>query len=115
SQRIRQTHDIWHVLTGYRPDVPGEVALQAFSYAQTEAPGAALIALLGTVRWAAKAPGLARMTWDGYRRGRDAAFLAPVRWEDHWDRPLDDVRRELGIEPARAREVVKTSKDLAKS
>src|SRR5581483_1426369 len=32
-QRVRQTHDLWHVLTGYTPDVPGEILLQAFTYA----------------------------------------------------------------------------------
>ena len=37
--RMRQTHDLWHVLTGYAPDVRGEVLLQAFTYGQTRAPG----------------------------------------------------------------------------
>ena len=33
AQRMRQTHDIWHVLTGYATDVAGEVQLQAFTLA----------------------------------------------------------------------------------
>ena len=38
AQRLRQSHDLWHVLTGYSPDEPGEIALQAFTYAQIHAP-----------------------------------------------------------------------------
>jgi ubiquinone biosynthesis protein Coq4 len=36
----------------------------------------------------------------GARRGRKSAFLPAVYWEDHWERPLEDVRRDLGIEPS---------------
>ncbi len=95
-QRIRQTHDVWHVLTGYRPDVAGELALQGFSYAQLRAPSAGIIAVLGTL---VRAPGEARRVWEGFQRGRDAAFLPVVRFEELWDRPLDELRRELGIRP----------------
>ena len=38
AQRLRQTHDIWHVVTGYQADVPGEVLLQAFTFAQLRGP-----------------------------------------------------------------------------
>ena len=102
AQRMRQTHDVWHVLTGYRPDVPGEVALQGFTYGQTGMPSAGLIALAGCLKWARKRSGLARMTWDGYRRGKKAAFLPSVRWEELWGERVEEVRRRLGIEGARA-------------
>lgn len=98
AQRLRQTHDIWHVLTGYAPDVPGELALQAFTFAQIGMPSSLLIATLGTP---VKAPAAWRRVWDGYLRGRDAAFLAAVRFESMWDRPVEDLRRELRIRPAR--------------
>lgn len=97
AQRIRQTHDLWHVLTGYKPDVAGELALQGFTFAQVRMPTSLLIATLGT---ALRAPGEARRVLDGYRRGRDAAFLPVVRFEKYWERPLDEVRRELGVRPA---------------
>lgn len=99
ATRIRQTHDVWHVLTGYAPDVPGELALQGFTFAQLGMPSSFLIATLGT---AVKAPAEARRVWDGYRRGRGAAFLPVVRFEAMWDRPLDEVRIALGIRPAAA-------------
>jgi ubiquinone biosynthesis protein COQ4 len=100
AQRIRQTHDIWHVLTGYAPDVPGEIALQAFTYAQLRMPSAWLIAVFGTLF---KAPGSARMVYDAFERGASAAFLPVVRFEDMWERDLEDVRRELGVRPATRR------------
>lgn len=96
-QRIRQTHDVWHVLTGYRPDVAGELALQGFTFAQLRMPTSFLISTLGTLL---RAPGAARRVLDGWRRGRDTAFLPVIRFEDHWERPLEDVRRELKVRPA---------------
>ncbi len=98
AQRVRQTHDLWHVLTGYAPDVPGELALQAFTYAQLRMPSAWLIAVLGTLL---RAPGSARRVWDGYRRGQAASFLPVVRFEDLWEKDLEEVRAMLGVEPAR--------------
>ena len=98
AQRIRQTHDIWHVLTGYAPDVAGELALQAFTYAQLRAPSARLVAVLGTLF---KSPRSARLVWDGYVRGKAAAFLPVVRFEDLWERDLEELRRELHIKPRR--------------
>jgi ubiquinone biosynthesis protein COQ4 len=97
SKRLRQSHDVWHVLTGYRPDVPGEIALQAFTYAQTKAPASGLIAVAGALRWMPQRRGLVRETIRGYRRGKRASFLGSIPWERHWDRPLSEVRRELGI------------------
>ncbi len=106
SQRMRQTHDLWHVLTGYSTDVPGELSLQAFTYAQTDMPPALLVSLFGTLKFAWRDPKLLKMTLDGYRRGRRATFLPNVRWEDRWELPIDDVRREFGILPAEIEPVI---------
>lgn len=101
GKRGRQSHDIWHVLTGYGTDVPGEVALQAFTYGQVGAPGPGLTALAGTLRWGLQHPGMARLAWDGYQRGKAAKFLLAVHWEDLWEVPLETVRRDLEIAPAK--------------
>jgi ubiquinone biosynthesis protein COQ4 len=100
AKRMRQVHDLWHVLTGYDTDVGGEVALQAFTWAQTDSPSSAILTIGGLVRFGRENPGLFRRAVDAYRRGRKADFLAPLWLEEMWDRPLDEVRRELGIEPA---------------
>ena len=101
SQRLRQVHDVWHVLTGIGPDVPGEVALQAFTYAQTGAPLSLLIAVFGSLRFTWAHPAIAKGAISGYRRGKRAAFLPVVRLEDLWAMPLTEVRERLGLtEPA---------------
>jgi ubiquinone biosynthesis protein COQ4 len=102
AQRMRQVHDLWHVLTGYDTDVPGEIALQAFTWAQTDAPSAALVTIGGLLRFGVSDRGLFVRVVDAYRRGRRAEFLAPIWLEEMWERPLDEVRAELGIVPAMA-------------
>jgi ubiquinone biosynthesis protein COQ4 len=97
-QRIRQTHDLWHVLTGYTPDVRGEIILQAFTFAQLRAPSAFALTLLGLTRH--RSPGLWREVRRAYRRGRQTQPLALFRWEDHWATPLPELRRALGCPPA---------------
>lgn len=102
ARRLRQVHDIWHTLTGYAPNVAGEVALQGFTYAQTGMPSALLIALLGSLRWGLATRGLVASTMDAYERGKEAEFLAPVVWEDHWADDLEEVRQRYRIRVAKA-------------
>jgi len=39
--RIRQTHDIWHVVTGFDTHPLGEIAIKAVELSQTHRPMAA--------------------------------------------------------------------------
>lgn len=101
SRRLRDTHDLWHIVTGYGRDLIGETCLLAFSYAQTRNPGVGFIVVVGSLRLRTgghpEAPGLVR---EGFKRGKRAAFLAPVKWEALLELPLEEVRRRLGIEPS---------------
>ncbi|MFT7583561.1 MAG: ubiquinone biosynthesis protein COQ4 [Myxococcota bacterium] len=97
AKRLRQAHDIWHVVTGYDTTVPDEVALQAFTAAQTGMPSAKLIALFGTLRWGPNNRGMWRDVIRGYRRGKRARAFSPLRWETRWALPLEDVRAELDV------------------
>jgi ubiquinone biosynthesis protein COQ4 len=98
--RLRQTHDLWHVVTGYGPDVQGEILLQAFTFAQMRAPGSALIAIFGSLRYARKIAGHARALWRAYRRGKTAKPFAPFAWEEHFATPVTEVRAMLACAPA---------------
>ena len=98
--RMRQTHDLWHVLTGYTPDVRGEVLLQAFTYSQTHAPSALIIALFGTVRWAFQWPQQPRALREAFARGKRTGFLPTFRWEEHWATPVTELRALLACPPA---------------
>jgi ubiquinone biosynthesis protein COQ4 len=93
--RIRQTHDLWHVLTGYAPDVTGEVLLQAFTFAQLRAPSAFAIAAMGTLRFGWRKPGFFKRLRAAVRGGRATRKLAAFRWEDHWAEPVAKLREEL--------------------
>ncbi len=97
--RIRQTHDLWHVLTGYTPDVAGEVLLQAFTFAQLRAPSALAITIVGTLKHGRKAPRFGRRLVTAFRRGKKTKKLATFYWEDHWAEPLSDLRAKLACRP----------------
>jgi ubiquinone biosynthesis protein COQ4 len=98
-KRVRQTHDLWHLLTGHATNPAGEIALQAFTFGQLGAPSSLLIALFGTLRGVSRRKTLPRETLEAYRAGRRAAPLAAFVWEDHWATPLDELRAQLGIVP----------------
>ncbi len=98
--RMRDMHDLWHVLTGYGRDLAGEAANLAFSYGQVRTRGIGAIVL--SAAWLG--PKSLDLHWQRYlfrawRRGRRAVPLSRVRYEALLDQPLADVRRRLGIEP----------------
>lgn len=101
--RMRQTHDLWHVLTGYTPDVRGELLLQAFSYAQTRSPASLLIAMIGSARWAFKWPNQVMALREAFQRGTRTSFLPTFRWEEHWATPVTELRALLDCPPAARR------------
>lgn len=102
GRRIRDSHDLWHVVTGYGLDSLGEACLVAFSYAQTRALGWAFIAV-GAAFKSRKAP--SRQPYvaairEGYARGKAAAWLPAVDWVALLPQPLEAVRAQLGLAPA---------------
>jgi ubiquinone biosynthesis protein COQ4 len=99
--RLRQNHDYWHVLTGFDTDVKGEVGLQGFTFAQTEAPISPLIIAAGFLHLlsrdlASLRPAFERVV-DGYRMGQLSRSLVTYRLESEWDTDLDELREKLGF------------------
>jgi ubiquinone biosynthesis protein COQ4 len=101
-KRLRQTHDLWHVLTGIETDVPGELELQAFTFAQLWIPSAFVLVLMGSVRWFFTSPTLPFRVLRGAWRGARTGQLAPLPWEDFWAMPLRELRKSLGTPPRRS-------------
>ena len=99
GRRTRDTHDIWHVLSGYGRDGLGEACLVGFSYAQTGGRGWGLIAL--GAAWKARSRTAVKAIWEGYRRGRKAAWLSGEDYEQLLREPLDGARRRLNLTPAK--------------
>lgn len=101
GDRLRDMHDLWHVLTGYGRDEAGEATNLAFTLGQVWNVGIAVIvaagALLGpkdpTFYWQ-------RYLYRAWQRGRAAHLLTAAPYERLLPLPLEAVRRQLGIRPA---------------
>jgi ubiquinone biosynthesis protein COQ4 len=99
-RRFRQTHDVWHALTGLGTAGHEEVLLHAFSFGQLRLPVSAMIVFFGGIKHMvleARWETLRRGMLDAWRAGRDAAPLLPVYWERHWAEPMDELCTELGV------------------
>jgi ubiquinone biosynthesis protein COQ4 len=98
---LYETHDVWHVATGFGASVADELGLQAVYAAQLPGRLAPILIAGGLVQAALWVHGdfeprlsaVAR----GYAMGRKAHPLFGVRWEKMWALPVDDVRRQLGL------------------
>jgi ubiquinone biosynthesis protein COQ4 len=107
GRRIRDTHDIWHVLTGYGRDSLGELCLVAFSYSQTRGLGWAVIGWGGFLRARGRAGRPYRKAvLEGFRRGKQAAWLPAEDYLCLLAEPLEAARRRLGLTPPAAYEAI---------
>jgi ubiquinone biosynthesis protein COQ4 len=99
AERLRDMHDLWHVVTGYGRDLIGEAALLAFTYRQTRNRGIGFILLVIYLRSGRELPQERVLIRDGLRRSKQAEWLPGADWEALLERPLDEVRRTLRVEP----------------
>jgi ubiquinone biosynthesis protein COQ4 len=101
ADRLRDTHDLWHVLAGYRTDLLGEVSVLAFSAAQTGSVGVALLAAAGYLRsFTLKngdGPAGRELVRAAFLRGREAEWLPAIHLEELLPLPLEVVRARLGL------------------
>lgn len=104
--RMRQTHDIWHVITGFATDPIGEVGLKAVELAQTRRPMSAVIACGGVLRFLFHEPEdlgkVLSAVAEGYKMGTRSELLLAQKWEEHWERPLAEWRAMLNVTPVEA-------------
>jgi ubiquinone biosynthesis protein COQ4 len=105
--RLRDTHDLWHVVTGYKGDLLGEASLLAFSFAQTRNPGVGFIVGIALLR--GREPSVRRLIWQGFTRGVRAEWLPAVEWEKLLSLPLPTVRRMLNIGEPPVYQVLRSS------
>ena len=106
--RVRQTHDIWHVLCGFGTDQYGEVGLQGFYFAQFTNGQSGLI--LASVILKSILRGKfgelelhIEAFCEGYRNGRIAKSLLAVEWERLWGEDIESLRRRFDVEVPRCR------------
>lgn len=96
--RFDLSHDIRHVLTGYGPDLLGEICLLSFRFAQIRHRGILVLIFLGFINliFARRGPVIAPL-FEAYRRGRRARLLDLLAWENVFAEPLAVHRAALGL------------------
>jgi len=106
ARRVRDTHDMYHMLTGYKMDsVLGEGCLAAFTYAQTKSYLWGLIFLSGI--WMFKgSPRKIVALFEAYRRGKKCSWLLGENYETMINENLDDCRKRLKLTKAKIYETI---------
>jgi ubiquinone biosynthesis protein COQ4 len=103
SAHLYETHDLWHVATGFKTNEAGELGLQAFHLAQVPNRVAVGILAIGMVQTIFKGFADRNARLDqivrGWTLGRQAAPLIGLDWKTLWDVPLAEVRRRLRLVP----------------
>lgn len=108
GRRIRDIHDLWHIITGYGRDPLGEACLVAFSFGQTRGLGWLAIAIGAYIRGGkGRVPGVRAAIFEGFRHSRHSVWLPGVDYERLMGLPLDRARAELNLsEPVRYRKAL---------
>ena len=114
GNRLRDTHDMYHILTGYGRDALGEASLLGFTHSQHGGLGVSFICFMGGHQIAKHAPreaDIPSVIKEGRRNGKIAKRLIEQDIIAILPRPLDEVREELNIKPPlayqRAHEVMR--------
>ncbi|WP_338431641.1 Coq4 family protein [Synechococcus elongatus] len=103
EMRISQTHDLWHIVTGFDTSFINEIGLQAFYLSQFAYPvgtmlvGNSLMSM--TLREPAQLPQLIEAIAQGLQMGKTAKSLFAQKWEEGWEKPLTRWQTELNIQP----------------
>jgi ubiquinone biosynthesis protein COQ4 len=99
ADRLRDIHDLQHVLTGYGRDELGELCLLEFMTTQTPNRGISFIVFMGRRRFRKRAPELCvdALVAEGREIARNARWLPAVAWETRLGEPLEALRSELGL------------------
>ena len=119
TMRVRKTHDMYHIISGFDMHV-GEIGAIALNVAQYGYPSFMLLELISLIM--ACFPGLngeselkksktapdeflSYEVFDtlslGIKMGRECKPIFPVKFEEIYDTPLEDVRKELNIIPVK--------------
>ena len=104
TMRVRKTHDLHHIVTGFSMIGPGELGVIAVTALQTGYPafmtldlGAIALSMMRVEGWGDQV----RYVRRGWEMAERIKPLMGVRWEEGLDKPLDVWRQELNIEPVR--------------
>ncbi len=101
--RMRDVHDMLHVLTGYGRDALGEACVLAFTYSQQPAPAHLFIGYLAGMninRNTRRSAPVLRAVREGQKLGKACPRLCEQSISELLPLPIEDVRQRLNITPA---------------
>lgn len=111
---MRETHDLWHVVTGFDTDVAGELGVQAVYLSQFASMLPVMLLTVGMVNTLVRDRDDAQRRIEAVARGwligKRAQPLFGVDWAARWEQPLETLRRELELDVA-AVDAFMTEKD----
>ena len=104
-----QSHDIWHVITGWANDEVGEVGLAGFYCGQLRSPPffIFLFSLIMLKKVLRRDDGIGEHIsafCTGYHSGQAAKPLFGIDWSQHWEIPLAKLRQQLAVDATEAGE-----------
>jgi ubiquinone biosynthesis protein COQ4 len=111
GDRLRDIHDLQHVMTGYGRDPLGELCLLSFMTTQTPSRGIDFIVFVGRKKAQKDNPSLDinGAIDEGRDIGAQSQWMLLSRWEDRLHEPLAAVREELGFRATvKYREILRT-------
>jgi ubiquinone biosynthesis protein COQ4 len=102
GMHITETHDIWHVVTGSKTDMLGEIQLEAFYVAQLKMSRFWLALLTknllkSLVYNIEVADQYMTVANKGWTMGNKAKPLFGVDWNTLWEMPIEQVRASFNI------------------
>lgn len=99
--RLRDMHDLFHVLTGYGRDELGEMCVLAFCYPQQGTRSFALLSFLGSLKLRRQlgVTGVTAATRQAYQHGKYAEWIPGEPIEDLLGENLEGLRARLRILP----------------
>ncbi|NJO44544.1 MAG: ubiquinone biosynthesis protein [Oscillatoriales cyanobacterium RM2_1_1] len=101
--RLSQTHDIWHIVTGFDTSVMGEIGLQAFHLSQFPYPLATMLIanslISTTLLTPQELPQLLEAIALGWQMGKTAKPLLSQKREEGWDQTLVQWQTALHLQP----------------
>ncbi|MEJ0049454.1 MAG: Coq4 family protein [Rhodospirillales bacterium] len=103
NARILQSHDLWHIVAGYRTTKLHEIALSAFQLAQFGHNYSAMFLAVVVTTAAFRTPAALTLLLDtifsAWTHGRETPPLMGIEWEREWHSPTAAIRELHGITP----------------
>lgn len=101
SLRYAITHDLFHILLGFDTSFAGEIGVLAFAVEQDYSSSLEHSLRVARLLYPILAPQQISRIFNNIRRGRElgkqAKFLLNYRFEENWEKPLEDVKVECGL------------------